>query len=319
MIAVARVHSFLASRRAQGRSRSVHRIGRPFALAMGLLAASVVWAQPQAQTGSAAGNDSAARMILQLQQMREEIRELRGQVESQALEIENLSRRQRDQYLDLDRRLNALASGVEPRMPGTGSAPSAENPVAEGSVASGGESSVQPPPPSAQDGGTPAVAAPEVRPALDRNPEIVTLPDPGDAPVRALREPTAAEQQRYDDAFLALRETRYADAAEGFDSFLQDFPDSTYAPNALYWLGEVYYVTRDFETALMQFETLLERYPDSGKQPDALLKTGFSLYELSEWGRARAALMQVVADFPGTNYARLAENRLRTMRLEGHL
>ena len=28
---------------------------------------------------------------------------------------------------------------------------------------------------------------------------------------------------------------------------------------------------------------------------------------------------QVIADFPGTNYSRLAENRLRTMRLEGNL
>ena len=167
--------------------------------------------------------------------------------------------------------------------------------------------------------GVAVVERPEIRAPMDATPEITTMEDPGGSGARALQEPTEAERQAYDQAFLALRETRYADAAEGFDRFLRDHPQSTYAPNALYWLGEAYYVTRDFETALGQFQRLLEVYPDSGKQADALLKIGFSHYELSQWERARAALEQVIADYPGTNYSRLAENRLRTMRLEGHL
>ncbi|MDT8438902.1 MAG: tol-pal system protein YbgF [Wenzhouxiangellaceae bacterium] len=279
-------------------------------LAILLVGSTPVFAQPASQP--AAGNESAARLILQLQQMREEIRELRGMVEAQAIEIENLARRQRDQYLDLDSRLSGqragTAAGIDAGQPDAG------RPVPE--LSTGPAVRIERPQSVPQ---VATVAAPEVREAIDPEPEIVTLADPGDASARQLREPTAEEQQLYDQAFLALRETRYGDAAEGFDRFLDQYPDSSYAPNAQYWLGEVYYVTRDFETALGQFQSLLQRYPGSGKQPDALLKIGFSLYELREWGRARAALEQVAADFPGTNYARLAENRLRTMRLEGHL
>jgi len=265
--------------------------------------------------------DMASRMILELQQMREEVRELRGMVEAQAREIENLRRRQRDQYLDLDQRLGRIGSGAA-------TAASANNANAAEAVGQPGGSSD----PDAGAGGEPEIVMPqqplprpsapqdpEVRQPMQRAPEIVTLADPGDDGERELQAPGEAEQEAYDQAFLALRETRYADAAEGFDRFLVDYPDSSYAPNALYWLGEVYYVTRDFETALGQFQRLLEEYPDSSKEPDALLKIGFSHYELGRWERARAALEQVIADHPGTNYARLAENRLRTMRLEGHL
>ena len=274
----------------------------------------------------------ASRMILELQQMREEVRELRGLVEAQSQEIENLKRRQRDQYVDLDRRLGELRgrsgqSSLEQPADGTvtatgntdgpaaidesGSSPDdrVENELASGAQEDpGGGQSL---------GGQ--IAPPEVRDPLDERPDVTTLDDQDSGSARALRGPTEAEQQAYDQAFRALRETRYADAAEGFDTFLRDYPDSAYAPNALYWLGEVYYVTRDFETALAQFQRLQDTYPDSSKQPDALLKIGFTHYELGEWERARAALEQVIADYPGTNYSRLAENRLRTMRLEGNL
>jgi len=300
----------------------------------GALAISAVSVSLVSPLGAQEDN-MASRMILELQQMREEVRELRGMVEAQAQEIENLKRRQRDQYLDLDRRVGQLRGGAGeaalPQSPGAEPTDSTGQGDSAGPSASApggsGQDSVRPAvrqPDGAQaeqpaPGQVGRVAPPEVRAPITEQPEVVTLPNRGAGDGRQLSEPTPAEQQAYDQAFRALRETRYADAAEGFDAFLRDHPQSTYSPNALYWLGEVYYVTRDFETALAQFERLQETYPDSSKKPDALLKIGFSHYELGNWDRARAALEQVIADYPGTNYSRLAENRLRTMRLEGNL
>ena len=303
------------------------------ALAGGLiLAPATSPAQDNSQANSQA-NSMASRYILELQQMREELRELRGLVESQAQEIENLKRRQRDQYLDLDRRIGEIASSgtVSPRAgrPGGPSGMTSNDPSDSTSAIdargapSGNSSQAAAPSPStrspAQASPPPPTDLPAVREPIDAEAQITTLEPESSGGARELEPPTEVEQQAYDQAFLALRETRYADAAEGFDRFLRDHPQSSYAPNALYWLGEVYYVTRDFETALAQFRNLLDRYPGSSKQPDALLKTGFSHYELGHWPEARAALQQVVEQYPGTNYARLAENRLRTMRLEGRL
>ncbi|MBY6205754.1 tol-pal system protein YbgF [Halomonas denitrificans] len=299
-------------------------------VAMTAIAASLFLAPA---TSPAQDDSLASRYILELQQMREELRELRGLVETQAQEIENLKRRQRDQYLDLDRRIGELAasgtggpatggpgresSAIDARATPAGPADdrtergagTATGAAAPSTVAD--QPSIEAPPPPSD--------LPAVREPIEAEAQIATLEAQSSGGARELEPPTEVEQQAYDQAFLALRETRYADAAEGFDRFLRDHPQSSYAPNALYWLGEVYYVTRDFETALAQFRNLLDRYPGSGKQPDALLKTGFSHYELGHWPEARAALQQVVEQYPGTNYARLAENRLRTMRLEGRL
>lgn len=301
-------------------------------LAAALLFAGLGAAAPvSAQNTEGGAGDMSARFILELQQMREEVRELRGLVESQAQELENLKRRQRDQYLDLDRRIGGiegaagasmLAGSTPPRDPA--GAVDASSPMAgPASATPNGQADASAGNSAVPGDGAPAVPPPtdlpEVREPIDSQADITTLAAPTRTDVRELQQPTEAETQAYDQAFLALRETRYADAAEGFDRFLQDHPQSSLAPNALYWLGEVYYVTRDFETALGQFNQLLERYPGSGKEPDALLKIGFSHYELEHWIEARAALQQVAEQFPGTNYSRLAENRLRTMRLEGRL
>jgi tol-pal system protein YbgF len=126
------------------------------------------------------------------------------------------------------------------------------------------------------------------------------------------------EKAAYDQAFQALKDLRYADAAEEFQSFLTRYPNSEYSDNAQYWLGESYYVTRNYDLALRAFQDLLDNFPESPKAPDALLKIGYTHYELEQWDSARAALTQVQEKYPDSTLSRLAENRLRSMRMEGH-
>ena len=269
-------------------------------VAAGLLSAAPMVVQAQAE--------DSTRLIYQVQELLEEVRELRGMVESQQREIENLRRRQRDQYLDLDERLQQVGRGSAPQAPPAEVEPI--DPVPEQRPNAEPETAPEEAPRVAD--------APEVRAPIDAGMEVRPLATPGTAGPRDLGTPTEEEQSAYDRAFRALRETRYADAAEGFSSFLDNYPDSAYAPNALYWLAETYYVTRDFATALNFFNQLLNQYPDSNKEGDALLKIGFSNYELRQYSEARAALEQVRSQYPGTTLARLAETRLRDMRLSGH-
>ena len=56
--------------------------------------------------------------------------------------------------------------------------------------------------------------------------------------------------------------------------------------------------------------------PDSQKAADALLKTGYAQYEMKQWDQAEATLNQVLQQYPDTTVARLAEGRLRALRLE---
>ena len=255
-----------------------------------------------------ARNEQLMNLVLQVQQLQDEVRMLRGQLEEQSYELDNLKRRQRDQYLDLDQRIGELRN-VAP--------PSSAAPGAVGAGAAPAQPATRPPsagPVAADDG-----AAADVPDLTDRAnaPSSVTAldtPQVATAPTAATPED---QQAAYDQAFQALRELRYADAAQAFQDFIDTYPDSELTGNAQYWLGESYYVTRNYDIALEAFQTLVSNYPDSTKRGDGLLKIGFTHYELEQYGQARAALEQVKQEYPDGQLARLAENRLRSMRVEG--
>ena len=137
---------------------------------------------------------------------------------------------------------------------------------------------------------------------------------PGSAPgVGALPAAGSAggEQAAYTQAFDALKSSNFPTAITGFRSFLSTYPTSALADNAQYWLGEAYYVTRDYDQAAIAFRTVGERYPNSRKSADALVKLGFTQYEQKRYAESRATLNDVVRRFPDSDSARLAADRLR--------
>lgn len=136
-----------------------------------------------------------------------------------------------------------------------------------------------------------------------------TVPSP-----EAIRE--ADETTVYGDAFAALKAGRYPDAVRGFQVYLTKYPTGQRADSAAFWLGEAYYVQREYQPALSAFQRVLDKYPDSSKAGDALLKVGFSQYELKAFRNARATLEKVIAGYPGTEAARLAAERLARMDVE---
>jgi tol-pal system protein YbgF len=123
----------------------------------------------------------------------------------------------------------------------------------------------------------------------------------------------AGEQAAYTQAFDALKASDYPAAIAGFQQFLSTYSTSELADNAQYWLGEAYYVTRDYEKAADAFRAVGQQWPDSRKAADALLKLGFSQFELKHYAEARTALEEVRRRFPDSGAARLATERLQRM------
>jgi tol-pal system protein YbgF len=123
------------------------------------------------------------------------------------------------------------------------------------------------------------------------------------------------ERVAYNVAFDALKGGKYDDSAELFQSFLELYPNGVYTPNALYWLGESYYATRNFELAQAQFRDLVARYPTHDKAAGGLLKLGLSQYGLGDLAQAEKTLAQVISQYPGSDAARTAQDRLQSIRL----
>jgi len=124
---------------------------------------------------------------------------------------------------------------------------------------------------------------------------------------------SSEEQAVYTQAFDALKAGSYSVAITGFKDFLSSYPSSGLAENAQYWLGEAYYVTRDYDNATGAFRTVLQKWPDSRKAPDALLKLGFTQFELKKYTDSRKTLEQVTQKYPDSDAARLAAERLKKM------
>jgi tol-pal system protein YbgF len=127
-----------------------------------------------------------------------------------------------------------------------------------------------------------------------------------------------ADKGAYQAAFDLLKAGQYDRAIAGFQTFLSTYPASGLADNAQYWLGEAYYVNKQFPESLAAFQRVVEKFPGSRKLPDALLKIGYCDYELKDYSAARSALEQVPAKFPDSASARLAQQRLEKMAAEKH-
>jgi tol-pal system protein YbgF len=114
----------------------------------------------------------------------------------------------------------------------------------------------------------------------------------------------------YDAAYQDLTRGNHGLAIMGFEEILQLYPQSQLADNAQYWLGETYYVQKDYEKALEAFRKVPLNYPAGDKVPAALLKAGYCLVELGETEAAREALQDLIDRFPGSEEARLADDKL---------
>ncbi|MEJ0084218.1 MAG: tol-pal system protein YbgF [Pseudomonadota bacterium] len=121
------------------------------------------------------------------------------------------------------------------------------------------------------------------------------------------------EQASYDAAFNALKGSDYQRAIAGFKNFVSTYPASPLASNAQYWLGEAYYVNREYPNAIGAFQRVIADWPDSRKAPDALVKIGFTQAALGKTAEARDTLENVQKRYPGTEAATLAAERLKRM------
>lgn len=225
-------------------------------------------------------------MLTQLQQLQREVQLLRGDVEMQGHQLQEMQQRQRDIYLDIDRRLGGQPVGaVTPTMP---TVPATDAPLDTSQMAT-----TPPVMPSAN------AASPEPLPQVQA---AVATPD---------------EQAAYEQALNILREGRYNDAARAYQQFLVNYPNGRYADNAQYWLAETQYVTRNFQSGLDEFGKVVTLYPNSLKVPDAQLKMGYIHYEMGNWKAAREQLETLVQRHPDSTAARLASERLQRMSREG--
>ena len=193
----------------------------------------------------AVGGGQLSQLFYQLQVLQQEIQELRGQVEEQSYLVSRLQRDQKEQYLDLDRRVVALSENRP--APGPTTSTPAET---AGSVAIAG-------------GGTEREAYTEAFQAMrDRNfdESMLGFQDLIERYPNGQFTPNAYYWMG--ELHLVAR----SDAEQARQAFMQVvslYPDHQKAPDAMYKLGVVYHNLGDLDSARSYLSKVQTEHPNS--------------------------------------------------------
>jgi tol-pal system protein YbgF len=220
---------------------------------------------------------AALELAQQLEMLRQEVKQMRGQMEVLGNDVQMSAKRQRDMYVDLDSRLK--------RFEQTGAPPASAAPPG---AAAGTPQPAVPGAPAAIAGATPPAAGPGA--------------------------PPPAETSAYESAQSQRRIGNYQGAIAGFQTFIAQYPKSLLAPRAQYWIGDSYYNLRDYRNAIANQNRLIATYPDSATIPDALLNIASCQIELGDSAGARKTMDGLVTRYPTSEAAEKAKRRLATLK-----
>jgi tol-pal system protein YbgF len=167
-------------------------------------------------------------------------------------------------------------------------------------------------------GSRPSTPPAAVTPApVVRAPAVTTPPAALPAPADS-EAPREARDEQAEQAFTAARNTfrarEHGQAVLDFLDFIAKYPKHALAPSAQYWIGEAYYVQRDYPQALIEFNRVVQMAPTAPAAADALLRIGLCHANLREPVPAAAAWQRIVREYPRSEAAGKARSFLRAAR-----
>jgi tol-pal system protein YbgF len=122
------------------------------------------------------------------------------------------------------------------------------------------------------------------------------------------------KETMYAAAYQTFKNGNYDKSRTEFKNFLAAYPDTEYAGNSQFWIGECYFFEKNYEQAILEYEKVSKNYPKGNKVPYALLKQGLAFLNLNDKTSAKLILQQVIKDFPNTNQARIARSKLQEIK-----
>jgi tol-pal system protein YbgF len=116
--------------------------------------------------------------------------------------------------------------------------------------------------------------------------------------------------EEYLKAFGLYSANNFPAAIEAFEAYVKSNPQSDYAANAVYWIGECHYTMSDLAKAKEAFLRVADSYPGSAKTPDALLKLGYTMLAMKDHEKATAVFEKIITSYPSSSAALKARERL---------
>lgn len=227
------------------------------------------------------------KLYQQVQQLQQEVRDLRGRFESQEQQLDQTDKELKARFTDLDQRFGQLkntVTAVEPTVSESNTAISNKTTVdTSGAI----DASVTP---------TPPITSP--KPAVSNEPD--------------------ADKRAYIGAYDAYKSGGAAKAIAPMQAFINNYPSSVYISNAHYWLGEFYLASTppNFEQAAKSFNVVTSQYPSSAKGAAATYRLATMADVDKRKTEAVRLMKKIITDYPNTQEAGYAATFLKDHKIK---
>jgi tol-pal system protein YbgF len=237
---------------------------------------------------------SIAQLAQRVNDLEDSIRRLTGQMEQLDHKLSDVNARIERMQKDFDYKLCTL----------TAHQLGADTDGGDGGLpcTAGGSSPVSTPPPVS---GAPRLSPP---PGV-----LGTIPSNQPLPLAAPGSPDAggpaagATRPQFDAAMNMLSKAQYDEARAAFRNFADTYPKDPLASQAVYWVGDIAYVQKDYPNAARAFAEEIKKYGSSPRAPASMLKLGQSLIALNQKQEGCTTLGALPSKYPQASQSVLAQ------------
>lgn len=218
------------------------------------------------------------QLTQQIQKLQEEVRQLRGKVESHDNDIDQLQKDAKNRFIDFDQRLAQIQDDMKKSQNGT-------TPPASSNSLNTTNSNI-------------------TSTATANTTNNTAAPVAGDE----------SDKLAYIAAYEAYKAGGAAQAIAPMKKFIADYPKSPFVPNAYYWLGEfnLAITPPNFAAASTNFKLVMNQYPKTAKAAAATYRVA-TLADVDHHQATAISLMQsLVKNYPGTQEAGYATEYLKS-------
>lgn len=124
----------------------------------------------------------------------------------------------------------------------------------------------------------------------------------------------ASVTDRYREALVLFGKGQINDSRAMFQQVFDADPNGDLADNALFWVGETYFVSGRYREAIEQYRRIETDYSNQNKAPDALLQLGMSQAKLGDLALAQRTLEGLINRYPYSTAANAAKAEIKRLR-----
>ncbi len=140
---------------------------------------------------------------------------------------------------------------------------------------------------------------------------VGSVPPPATA---AVTPPSGIQPQRlWQTSYGDYMAGNYSLAVQGFESYLKYFPKNAQSHEAQLYIGEALLLNKQDAEAVVAYERVIANFPGSASVPRPYYKRGLALENLGDMARAKESYDAVIKQFPDTQPATMARQRLEAV------